>query len=148
MQTHPKCLSRTYPTQRFGRELCTKFYRCKVKVLNHMKKGKFPSGLRSVSKVLFLILRLSFNFPRDKTNQIYKPDLVSSPTRSGAQNWKVTRHQCEISPLVPQTSVRGETSGGVTKCRLFSQVKTILTKNVATVRLMQAVCWLSLIPFQ
>lgn len=60
-----------YPTQRFGREFCTKFYRPKVEVLNHMKKGKFPSGLRSVLKVLFLILRLSSNFPRDKTNQNY-----------------------------------------------------------------------------
>ena len=33
----------------------------------------------------------------------------------------MTRHQYGISALVSQTSFRGETSGDVTKCRLFSQ---------------------------
>ena len=31
------------------------------------------------------------------------------------------RHQYGISALAPQTSFRGETSGGVMKCRLLSQ---------------------------
>ena len=33
----------------------------------------------------------------------------------------VTRHQYGISALVSQTLFRGETIGGVPKCRLFSQ---------------------------
>ena len=40
------------------------------------------------------------------TNQKHYPDL--------------TRHQHGISVLVSQTSFRGETSGGLAKCRLFS----------------------------
>ena len=36
------------------------------------------------------------------------------------QIWVVTRHQYGISTLVPQTSFRGETSGGVAKRQLFS----------------------------
>ena len=32
----------------------------------------------------------------------------------------MSRHQYGISVLVSQTSFRGETSGGVAKCRLFS----------------------------
>ena len=37
--------------------------------------------------------------------------------------WEVTRLQYGISTLVPQTSFRGQTSGGVPNCRLFSQVR-------------------------
>ena len=44
------------------------------------------------------------------------------PIRSTTQIWVVSRHQYGISALVSQTSFRGETSGGVAKCRLFSQV--------------------------
>ena len=43
------------------------------------------------------------------------------PIRSTTQIWIVIRHQYGISALVSQTSFRGETSGGVGKCRLFSQ---------------------------
>ena len=44
------------------------------------------------------------------------------PISSTTQIWVVTRHQqYGISALVSQTSFRGETSVGVTKCRLFSQ---------------------------
>ena len=43
------------------------------------------------------------------------------PIRSTTQIWVVTRHQYGISALVPQTSFRGETSGGGAKCRLFSR---------------------------
>ena len=35
--------------------------------------------------------------------------------------WVVTRNQDGISALVSQTSFRGETVGGVAKCRQFSQ---------------------------
>ena len=41
---------------------------------------------------------------------------------STTQIWVVTRDQYGISALVPQTSFRGETTSGVAKCRLFSQV--------------------------
>ena len=37
------------------------------------------------------------------------------------QIWVVTRHQYGISALISQTLFRRETSGGVGKCRLFSQ---------------------------
>ena len=46
------------------------------------------------------------------------------PTRSTTQIWVVTRHQCRVSAHVPQRSFRGETSGVVAKCRLFSQATT------------------------
>ena len=41
--------------------------------------------------------------------------------KSTTQIWVVTRHQYGISAFVSQTSFRGETSGGVAKCWLFSQ---------------------------
>ena len=47
---------------------------------------------------------------------------AARPIRSSIQIWVVTRHQYGISALVSQTSFLGETSGGVAKCRLFSQV--------------------------
>ena len=40
----------------------------------------------------------------------------------------MTRHQYGISALVSQTSFRGETVGGVAKCRLFTQA-TFFVKN-------------------
>ena len=46
---------------------------------------------------------------------------ATQPFRNTTQIWVVTRHQYEISALVCQMSFGGETSAGVTKCRLFSQ---------------------------
>jgi len=43
----------------------------------------------------------------------------------------VTCHEYGVSVLVPQTSLRQETSGGVAKCQLFSKV---------TFKLFQFVC--------
>ena len=43
------------------------------------------------------------------------------PIRSTTQICVVTRHQYGISAHVSQTSLCGETSGSVAKCRLFSQ---------------------------
>ena len=43
------------------------------------------------------------------------------PIRSTTQISVVTRHHYGISALVPQTSLRVETSAGVAKCRLFCQ---------------------------
>ena len=42
------------------------------------------------------------------------------PIRSTIQIWVATCHQNGISVVVSQTSLRGETRGGVGKCRLFS----------------------------
>ena len=84
------------------------------------------------------------HFPRDTTNQKPYPDLGSDtslhfpdvgiacdwlkhiflairPIRSLTQIWVVIRHRYGISPLVPQTSFRGENSYGLAKCRQFSQ---------------------------
>ena len=46
---------------------------------------------------------------------------AARPIRSTTQVWVVTRHQYGISRLIPQTSFRGETSGGLPKYQLFSQ---------------------------
>ena len=48
------------------------------------------------------------------------------PIRSITQIWVVTRYQYGISALVSQTSFRGETSGGVAKCRLFSLARVFI----------------------
>ena len=65
-------------------------------------------------------------------NTCHYPDLGNSsdwscreknffqPIRSTMQSLVVTRHQYGISVLVPQVSFREETSGGITKCQLFS----------------------------
>ena len=43
--------------------------------------------------------------------------VMARPIRSPTQIWVVTRHQYGISALVPQTSFRGESSGGIDKFR-------------------------------
>ena len=47
---------------------------------------------------------------------------VARRIRSTTPIWVVTRHQYGISALVSKTSFGGETSGNVSKCRLFSLV--------------------------
>ena len=47
--------------------------------------------------------------------------LRGTTIRSTTQIWVVTRHQYEISALVPQTSFRRRTAIGVAKRQLFSQ---------------------------
>ena len=42
--------------------------------------------------------------------------------RITCQIWVVTRHQYGLSAVISQTSLRGETTGDVVKCRLFTQV--------------------------
>ena len=53
------------------------------------------------------------------------------PIRGTTQIWVVTRHQYGISALVSQTSFSGETSGGVAKCRLFSQATFASPRELA-----------------
>ena len=45
---------------------------------------------------------------------------AARPIRNTTQIWVVTRHQHGISAFISRTSFRGETSGGIAKCRLFS----------------------------
>jgi len=52
--------------------------------------------------------------------------------KSATQIWVVTRHQYGISALVPQTLFRGNTSGGVAKCRMFSQASHYLDPDSAS----------------
>ena len=47
------------------------------------------------------------------------------------QIWVVSRHQYGISALVSQKSFRGETSGSVGKCRLFSQAMSLYHLSVS-----------------
>ena len=51
------------------------------------------------------------------------------PIRSTTQIRIVTRHQYRTSALVPQTSFRGGTSGGIAKYRLFSQALSPTGRN-------------------
>ena len=78
------------------------------------------TGLRNERRNSILMTR---HYPdlgsaSDWLNQISH---AARPIRSTTQIWVVTRHQYGISALVSQTSFRGETSGGVMKCRLFYQ---------------------------
>ena len=48
--------------------------------------------------------------------------LTAPPIRSNTQIWVASHHYYEMFALVPQLAhLYGETSGGVVKCRLFSQ---------------------------
>ena len=72
-----------------------------------------------------------------QTDDVWIPHLFSAsdwscrernllqPIKSTNQIWIVTSHHYRISALVAHTSFHGETSGGVAKCRLFSQVKPV-----------------------
>ena len=55
------------------------------------------------------------------------------PIRSTIQIWVVRRRQYAISALVSQTSFRGETVGGVAKCRLFSQTNGPITRQKSSI---------------
>ena len=78
-------------------------------------------------------------FPRKMTPeegvQKFHTDDVSVSKLGGACTcvWVVTRHHYGISALVSQTSFPGETSGGVAKCRLFSQAVRLSRIHLATV---------------
>ena len=56
------------------------------------------------------------------------------PIKRTTQIWVVTRHQYGISSVVTQSSFRGKTIGGVTKCRLFSKSTIFLEKGTSTLQ--------------
>ena len=64
--------------------------------------------------------------PNEVWKTINQISHAARPIRGTTQIWVVTRHQYWISALVCQTSFGGETSGSVTKCRLFSQARSAL----------------------
>ena len=51
------------------------------------------------------------------------------PIRSATKVWVVTCHQYGISALVSQMSFRGETSGGIMRCQLFSPAEIFRAVN-------------------
>ena len=59
----------------------------------------------------------------DHNNWLKQISHAARPIRSTTQMWEVTRPQYRISVLVSQSSFGGETSGSVSKCRLYSQAK-------------------------
>ena len=67
--------------------------------------------------------------------QKFHTDDVSVSKLGGACTyvWVVRRHQYGISALNSQTSFRGETSGGVAKCRIFSQAVRLSRIYLVTV---------------
>ena len=64
----------------------------------------------------------------------FHTDDVSISIQGGACTyvWVVTRHQYGTLALVSQTSFRGETSGGVAKCRIFSKAVQNPSHTVAS----------------
>ena len=73
---------------------------------------------------LYSVILLTFHYADLGGNSDWscREENLLQPIRSTARKWVVTRHQCGVSSIVSQTSFRGETSGVVAKCRLFSQV--------------------------
>ena len=61
------------------------------------------------------------HYPDLGSRLVDQVSLTARPIRSTIQIWVVTHHQYGISALVYQTLFRGETSGDVAKCRLFSR---------------------------
>ena len=66
--------------------------------------------------------------------QKFHTDDMSISKQGGASTyvWVVTRLQYGIAALVSQTSFRGETSGSVAKCRIFSQAVQNPSHTVAS----------------
>ena len=75
--------------------------------------------------MLYLLNQLSFskNFFTffSITYWLKQISLATRPIRNTTQIWVVPSHQYGISALISQTLFRGETTGGVANCRLFSQ---------------------------
>ena len=108
-------------------------------------KVRFPSQVKSTLRKQRTFGDATTGFPtkwrlrNERRNSIlmtrHYPDLGSAsdwscrvgnliqPIRSTTQICVMKRHQYGISALLSKTSFGGETSGGVAKCRLFSQAK-------------------------
>ena len=69
-----------------------------------------------------MMMMMKLTHSSDWLKQVF---LATRPIRSACQIWVITGHQYGISSVVAQTSCRGETSGGVANCRLFSQIKHV-----------------------
>ena len=82
-----------------------------------MTSTKFHTDEASVprSGLLVLLIRLGI------VGNVLQSIIFSTLT------WIVTRHQYGFSVLVSETSFHRETSGGVTKCQLYSQATKEIT---------------------
>ena len=69
------------------------------------------------------LFRLFSLFPPADISLLIGENLLQR-IRNTTHIWVVTRNQYGISALVSQTSFRGEISGGVSKCRLFSEARS------------------------
>ena len=95
--------------------------------------------------LLIVCSNISNTYP-DKTDDIWRrhkrfPFEKTSDKRAQKYHTDdavLTRHQYGISALVSQTSFRGETIGGLAKCRLFSQA----IKHQATIVFFPYTAWL------
>ena len=78
----------------------------------------------------------------EKPAQKFHTDDAAQAIRISTQIWVVTRNQYGISALVCQTSLGGETSGSVAKCRLFSQANYPPKSRPRTVHCLRVVTYL------
>ena len=107
--------------------------------IDYRKKERENSRHLAALPLIFPPSDAKWRLRNERRNSIlvarHYPDLASSsdwlnqishaarPIRSTTQIWVVARHQYGIFALVSQTSFGRETSGSVSKCRLFSQAK-------------------------
>ena len=89
------------------RDTTTAWFPCEMTPKKQAQKCHTDNPSLPRSRQYFWLVAQSKKFA--STNQMHQ------------QIWAVIRHLYGISKLVSQTSFRGETSGGVKKCRLFSQ---------------------------
>ena len=101
---------------------CKSFLKGIQSTLKRDATTSFPAKWRQRNErrnsILMMCHYQDLSSTSDRLKQI---SLVARPIRSTTQIWVVTRHQNGISVLIPQTSFRGETSGGLAKYQLFSQ---------------------------
>ena len=71
---------------------------------------------------------MTHHFP-DLGSYFWLVENLLHPIRSTIQIRVVTHYQYRISVFVPQTPFRGETSGWVAKCSLFSQANLAILKK-------------------
>ena len=74
-------------------------------------RTEIPYWWRVTAQVWLVLL---IGWSKFSDNQTQNPDM--------GKTWVVSHHQYGISALIFQASFHGDTSGGVARCRLFSQV--------------------------
>ena len=78
-----------------------------------------------MSTEIFILMTCHYPNLGSASAMMTKIPFAVRPIRGTTQVWLVTRHQYGISsPVPPQTSFHGETSGGVAKYLLFPQPRS------------------------